>query len=90
MIYNNSICRYQLEKLWLLGPQFDDIFTATPTLEEIMENVSDEELFRLTDEDDSSEFVEKVEIVNPWDIEYKSPDNADPFNDDDDEDAYII
>ena len=75
-----------MEKLWILGSKFDDLTHETPTLEELLEKVSDQGLFLLSDPGDSAEYADEVEIVNPWEIEYKS----DQLKPDEDEDAYII
>ena len=72
-----------------MGPEFDDLTLETPTLEELLEKVSDQGLFLLSDPGDSAEYVDNVEIVNPWEIEYKSEEDF-PDKLDEDEDAYII
>ena len=79
--------RYQLEKLWTLGPKFDDLTREVPSFKEVMEKVSDQGLFELYDPGDRAEYVDDVEIVNPWEIEYKG--DSDPKLEED-EDAYII
>ncbi|CAK8677475.1 unnamed protein product [Clavelina lepadiformis] len=88
--------KYQLEKLWLLGPKFDDLTKNTPTMEEIYEQVSKQGLTLFSDQkDDSAEFIDDFDMSNLWesslpDEEAAKSENPPAKDLEDDEDAYII
>nr|CAB3262990.1 uncharacterized protein LOC100186222 [Phallusia mammillata] len=77
--------RYQLEKLWLLGPKYDELWHEVP---------EDPDPFSVLDSHDFKEVAtemeqqERVDLVAPWDTSFKpQPDSSlDEF----DEDDYVV
>jgi len=84
----SGICRYQIEKLWLLGPDYDDLFHEREDEEDLLKQFEIEGLRLISNEEAADSFRRgDSEKVAPWETTYNEPDK---YPRDFDEDEYII
>nr|XP_002128067.1 uncharacterized protein LOC100186222 [Ciona intestinalis] len=83
--------KYQMEKLWLLGPKYDDLTREMPTIDEMIKQATEQGLRLMsTVGEDHVNFLEDSEIINPWEIAYKEETNNSDTVEFDDDDEYIV
>jgi len=84
--------RYQLEKLWLLGPEFDDLLQKEPSQDEILGGLATGGLKVLSSaDDDEVMYLDSDDVIDfpSWD-DQGEPINFADDDDDIDEDDYVV